>query len=85
MPDNTDSAVLWLNITNFAMAGAVVVCFLLLGVAIVRELLGRIRGTATEPHLADDHAFHMPELGLTMADGGEREDKPAAKKPGRAR
>lgn len=38
MTDHTASAVLWLNITNFAMLGAVVVCFVLLGGAIVREL-----------------------------------------------
>lgn len=81
MIENVDSAVLWLNITNFAMAGAVVVCFVLLGGAIVRELLGRLR----MPHTADDHAFHVPELGLTMADGGEREDKSEAGKPRRAR
>ncbi len=70
MINNADSAVLWLNITNFAMLGAVVVCFVLLGGAILREVLGRLR----MPH-ADDHAFQSPELGLTMADGGEREDK----------
>ncbi|MDZ4797366.1 MAG: hypothetical protein SGI92_04345 [Bryobacteraceae bacterium] len=82
MIENVDSAVLWLNITNFAMAGAVVVCFVLLGGAILREVAGRLR----MPHTSDDHAFQVPELGLTMADGGEREDKAEAKKqPRRAR
>ena len=28
----------------------------------------------------DGHAFHLPELGVTMADGGEPLDKPLGKK-----
>jgi hypothetical protein len=84
MPSNTDSAVLWLNITNFAMLGAVIVCCVLLGGAILREILGKVRKPATSPTLADDgHAFHMPELGLTMADGGEREEKKSSQKRAR--
>lgn len=80
MLDNTDSAVLWLNITNFAMLGAVIICFVLLGGAIVRELLSKVHKPATSPKVADDHAFLMPELGMTMADGGEREDKKSDKR-----
>lgn len=75
MFNTSDPAVLWLVITNFAMGAVVLVCFVLLGGAILREVLGRLRAA----HPADDHAFALPELGLTMADGGEREDTPAKK------
>ena len=77
MPDTSDPAVLWLIITNFAMGAVVVVCFLLVGGAVAREVMGRLRTR----HTADDHAFAVPELGLTMADGGERENRPSKKSP----
>lgn len=68
---NNDPAVTWLVTMNFVMAGVVLVCCLLLAGAVVREILQRIRRPAS---VADDHAFALPELGFTMADGGERED-----------
>jgi hypothetical protein len=74
MFNTNDPGVMWLMITNFAMGAVVLVCCLLLGGAVARELLARLRKTATSPSTADDHAFQLPELGLTMADGGERED-----------
>jgi hypothetical protein len=77
MFDTNDPAVLWLVITNLAMGAVMLVCFILLGGAILREVFGRMRA----PHTADDHAFALPELGLTMADGGEREDTPSKKRP----
>jgi hypothetical protein len=77
MFDTNDPATMWLVITNFAMGAVVLVCFILLGGAILRQILGRVRA----PHTADDHAFALPELGLTMADGGEREDPPAKPRP----
>ena len=75
MFDTNDPAVLWLVITNFAMGAVMLVCFLLLGGAIVRQLMSR------RAHTADDHAFAVPELGLTMADGGERQNPKPALKP----
>jgi hypothetical protein len=39
---------------------------------VVQELGHRL---AHGKKLADDHAFETPELGLTMAAGGERIDK----------
>jgi hypothetical protein len=63
---------MWLVITNFVMAAVVIVCCLLLVGALVREFMARRVRAAAAAH-ADDHAFQLPELGLTMADGGERE------------
>ena len=81
MFNSSDPAVQWLILTNFAMGAVVLVCCLLLGSAVVRELMHRLRKPATGPSVADDHAFHLPELGLTMADGGERDDSSSKKNP----
>ena len=84
----------WLNVTNaglgLVMLGAVlIVCF-----AMFREYL---RAEAPQPRTADgldktlaamlrkeSHHMFVPELGLTMADGGEKsetsQDKPSAAK-----
>ena len=74
MPENSDPAVWWLMFTNFALGAVVLVCLGLLAGAVVMDVVRRWR-TRT----ADDHAFAVPELGLTMADGGEREDHPIFK------
>jgi hypothetical protein len=81
MFNSSDPAVQWLIITNLAMGAVVLVCCLLLGGAVLREIMHRLRKTATNPSVADDHAFQIPELGLTMADGGEREDTSSKKNP----
>ena len=60
---------LWLNVTNFALAGVCVVAWLALSATIGYELLVRRRRAAVA--VADDHTFMVPGLGLTMADGGE--------------
>jgi hypothetical protein len=85
MPDMSNPAVMWLVITNFVMAAVVAVCCVLLGGAVVRELLARRARTAASAAVADDHTFHLPELGLTMADGGEREADSKARKMPRGR
>ena len=83
MFDTNDPSFLWLVITNFAMAAVVLICVVVLGAAVLREVAVRLRRTATAPGTTDDHAFQLPELGLTMADGGEREDD--SKEPQRDR
>ena len=75
MPQNSDPAVWWLMFTNFALGAVVLICVLLLAGAIAMDVVRRWRTRA-----ADGHAFAVPELGLTMADGGEPEDHPVFKK-----
>jgi hypothetical protein len=71
----------WLDFTNIALGLVCLICVLAIGAGVVRELVHRLRhGRA----LHDDHAFETPELGLTMADGGERIDD-ASPRDGRAR
>jgi hypothetical protein len=68
----------WLDFTNIALGLVTLACVLAIGGGVVRELLARRRAHAAAA--ADDHAFATPELGLTMADGGERIDRAAADK-----
>jgi hypothetical protein len=68
----------WLNFTNIALGLVTLVCVLAIGAGVVRELVARRRRAAAA---ADDHAFATPRLGLTMADGGERLDRPKQAPP----
>lgn len=69
-PDGPDT--FWLDFTNIALGLVTLVCVIAVVAGVVRELghrFGRRRS------LVDDHAFESPDLGLTMADGGERVDE----------
>jgi hypothetical protein len=66
------SETFWLNFTNIALGLVTLVCMIAIVAGAVRELGHRF---AHHRKLADDHAFHTPELGVTMADGGERVDR----------
>lgn len=77
---------MWLNITNFALGIVTLIALLVVFFAVGWDLLVRKVGRAPEVDLrhidADlkallrggSHSFSVPELGLTMADGGERVD-----------
>lgn len=87
MPTNlANSQLLFLNITNIVLALVVVVCAAAIGFSIFGELIERRRKRAG--YLADvnrefgPHALLDPNLGLTMADGGEplKPSKPATKR-----
>lgn len=77
---------MWLNITNFALGIVTLIALLVVFIAVGWDLLVRKTGKAPEVDLrhidADlkallqggSHSFSVPELGLTMADGGERVD-----------
>jgi hypothetical protein len=71
--DATDAAnTFWLEFTNIALGLGTLVCVLVVATGVVRELRHRL---ASREKLADDHAFHTPGLGVTMADGGKRIDR----------
>ena len=61
----------WLNFMNFALGLVTLFCILAIAGGVVYEMRARL--ARRKP--ADDHAFHTPELGVTMADGGERIDR----------
>ncbi|MCU0247397.1 MAG: hypothetical protein MUC42_12540 [Bryobacter sp.] len=88
--DWSDPQTIWLNLTNLGLGIVVLVCVGVVGYGIFRDLLAR-RGAATQAQMdgvvdrmlaqgQGSHAFHTPELGWTMADGGEPE-KTEDKKP----
>ena len=67
----------WLNATNAILGLVTLVCVLVVAFGVFQTVMDKIRGRiASRSHVVyDDHAFAVPELGLTMADGGERTDK----------
>jgi hypothetical protein len=77
----SDPSTYWLTVMNVALGAVVVVCCLIVAFGVAHELAARRRKRAAAAGLDrevsdlvaayDGHAFHSPELGLTMADGGE--------------
>jgi hypothetical protein len=81
-----DPATYWLNVTNIALGAVVLVCCVAVVVGIVQEFAARRKKVRAMSHLDrevtdlvagfnDGHAFHIPSLGVTMADGGEPLEK----------
>jgi hypothetical protein len=62
----------WLDFVNIGLGLVTLLCVLLVGFGVVRELRHRL---ALRRTFVDDHAFEAPELGMTMADGGKRIDR----------
>jgi len=70
-----------LTVTNIALGVVTVVCCVAVAVGIFQELAARRKKAAAISGLDhevadlvasyDGHAFHVPNLGLTMADGGD--------------
>jgi hypothetical protein len=85
MFDPSDSEVFWLNMTNVALGLVTLIAFVAVSFAVVREVAARARKHATVPATDDAHAFLHPELGLTMADGGEPTDRKKSDKKRSAR
>ena len=71
----SDPETFWLNATNIGLGIVTLIAFVTVAVVAFREIAQRVRSRATVPVAGDDHAFMHAELGLTMADGGERLDK----------
>ena len=78
-----DPQTFWLNITNAALGLVVVISVAAVAIGVVQELYARrklrIKGLDREVQdlvagFEDGHAFNVPGLGLTMADGGEPVD-----------
>lgn len=82
-----DPQTLWLNYTNLGLGIVVLACIAVAGYAFFVEIAARVRKTSPDVDarvrdLIDSaHAFHTPELGLTMADGGEPETPKPQIKP----
>lgn len=68
----------WLNATNAILGLVTLVCVLVVAFGVFQTVMDKIRSRASHRSVFvyDDHAITVPELGLTMADGGERIDNP---------
>ena len=80
MFDIKDPEAFWLNVTNFGLGILCVVCFFLVVGGVVHEFVARRRRALAEVLQFDVHSLRVPELGLTMADGGEPVEKTAREK-----
>jgi hypothetical protein len=79
----SDSQTLWLNVINASLGVVTLICFAVIGYGIWQDVRVKMRKRAEQSAMnrvvgdlvgsLDTHTFHMPELGLTMADGGEPE------------
>lgn len=73
----------WLTVTNLILGVVVVLCALIMVGGVVHEIVSRFRKRRRINAeldrdmrlLNDDHAFDVPGLGITMADGGEKREK----------
>jgi hypothetical protein len=80
-----DPSTYWLTLTNAALGVMVLICCGAVAIGIWQELAAKRKKAASLAHLDrevadlvasyDSHAFNVPSLGLTMADGGEETKK----------
>lgn len=75
MFDLLDPETMWLNITNGVLGLVTVVCVAVVAYVAVKEILARSAARARIPVEADTHVFQLEDLGITMADGGEKIDE----------
>ena len=78
----SDPSTYWLTVTNIALGLVTLICCIAVGIGILQELAAKRKKHAAMSTLnqevadlvssfGDGHAFHVPSLGVTMADGGE--------------
>ncbi len=70
----TNAATFWVDLTNVVLGLATLICFGIVVYAAVKEVLIRVTQTskAKVREHDDAHVFEVPDLGLTMTDGGEK-------------
>jgi hypothetical protein len=68
------SETFWLNLTNYGLGVLCAVCWILMLGGVVKAVAERRQRALATVIQFDDHAFHVHDLGLTMADGGEPVD-----------
>ena len=77
-----DPSTYWLTITNVGLGVVTLICCIAVAFGVLQELAAKRKKKAALSELdhevsdlaasfGDGHAFHIPQLGLTMADGGE--------------
>ena len=78
----SDPSTLWLTITNAALGVVVLICCVAVAIGVFQEVAARRKKATVMSKIdhevtdlvaafQDGHTFHLPQLGVTMADGGE--------------
>ena len=79
----SDPSTYWLTVTNAALGVVVLICCFAVAIGVFQEIAAKRKKVAVLSRLDhevsdlvasfhDGHAFHLPQLGVTMADGGEQ-------------
>jgi hypothetical protein len=85
-----DPSTYWLTFTNIALGVVTLVCCGAVALGIIQEIVARRRKAAAMSGIDrevadlvstynDGHVFQLPNLGVTMADGGEQTGKKETK------
>jgi hypothetical protein len=69
-----DPQTFWVNATNLVLGVVTLCCVALIGSVVINEILERTAARLAARLRDDDHAIRVGDLGMTMADGGERVD-----------
>ncbi len=64
----------WQDITNWILVLVAFIAAVYIGLGMYKEARRRVRRTEPARHTSDTHTFVLPDLGITMADGGEHLD-----------
>lgn len=75
MFDPIESETLWLNVTNIVLGLVTLVCFAAVVGVTIREVAARARKRVPVFANNDSHTLVLSDLGITMADGGEKIDE----------
>ncbi len=67
----SDPNTFWLNITDIVLGAVTLACVAFVAQAAFREAYARLAKRLPASSPDTPHALILPELGLTMADGGE--------------
>ena len=79
----SDPSTYWLTVTNAALGVVVLICCFAVAIGVFQEIVAKrkkVNALSELDHEVSDlvaafhdgHAFHLPQLGVTMADGGEQ-------------
>lgn len=72
MLDLSDPRTYWLNLTNIGLGLVTLICCVVVARALFQDITERMRSRSRSTEALDDHTFMDAQLGLTMADGGEK-------------
>ena len=75
MTEFMEPETLWLNLTNAALGLVTLICLSVVVYVATKEVLARAARKARIPVAEDTHVFRLEDLGVTMADGGEKIDE----------